>query len=41
MTQAAAAHNIPAGFVGKPRDMGRLAIFLASDERALYSSARR
>lgn len=27
-----AAHDIPAGFVGEPRDVGRLAIFLASDE---------
>ena len=28
----AAAHDIPAGFVGKPKDVARLAIFLASDE---------
>jgi NAD(P)-dependent dehydrogenase (short-subunit alcohol dehydrogenase family) len=28
----AAGHNIPAGFVGRPQDIGRLAIFLASDE---------
>lgn len=28
----AAAYNIPAGFVGEPRDVARLAIFLASDD---------
>tara|TARA_B100000809_G_scaffold247932_1_gene277497 strand:- start:1585 stop:2430 length:846 start_codon:yes stop_codon:yes gene_type:complete len=27
-----AAYDIPAGFVGEPKDVGRLAIFLASDE---------
>jgi NAD(P)-dependent dehydrogenase (short-subunit alcohol dehydrogenase family) len=32
--EAATARTIPAGFVGKPRDVGRLAIFLASDEAA-------
>ena len=30
--EAAAASAIPAGFIGKPRDLGRLAIFLASDD---------
>lgn len=28
----AAGYSIPAGFVGRPQDIGRLAIFLASDE---------
>jgi NAD(P)-dependent dehydrogenase (short-subunit alcohol dehydrogenase family) len=30
--EAASAHTIPAGFVGQPRDVGRLAVFLASDD---------
>lgn len=30
--EAASAGTIPAGFIGKPRDIGRLAIFLASDD---------
>lgn len=30
--EAASASAIPAGFIGKPRDLGRLAIFLASDD---------
>jgi NAD(P)-dependent dehydrogenase (short-subunit alcohol dehydrogenase family) len=30
--EAAEARGIPAGFIGKPRDVGRLAIFLASDD---------
>jgi 3-oxoacyl-[acyl-carrier protein] reductase len=30
--ETASAQTIPAGFIGKPRDVGRLAIFLASDE---------
>ena len=30
--EAAAALTLPAGFLGTPRDIGRLAIFLASDE---------
>lgn len=29
---AAAGKTMPAGFIGEPRDIGRLAIFLASDE---------
>ena len=30
--ESASASAIPAGFIGKPRDLGRLAIFLASDD---------
>lgn len=30
--EAASASTIPAGFIGKPRDLGRLAVFLASDD---------
>ncbi len=30
--EAALAATIPAGFLGKPRDVGRLALFLASDD---------
>jgi NAD(P)-dependent dehydrogenase (short-subunit alcohol dehydrogenase family) len=30
--EAASARTIPAGFIGKPSDVGRLAVFLASDD---------
>ncbi len=32
LNQEAAGREIPAGFIGAPRDIGRLALFLASDE---------
>ena len=34
--EAAAADSIPAGFFGEPRDIGRLAIFLASDDARFF-----
>jgi 3-oxoacyl-[acyl-carrier protein] reductase len=32
LDEEASGKTIPAGFIGKPQDVGRLAIFLASDE---------
>jgi NAD(P)-dependent dehydrogenase (short-subunit alcohol dehydrogenase family) len=32
LDQEAAGHTIPAGFIGQPWDIGRLALFLASDD---------
>jgi NAD(P)-dependent dehydrogenase (short-subunit alcohol dehydrogenase family) len=34
--EAASAAAIPAGFIGKPSDLGRLAVFLASDEARYF-----
>ena len=34
--EAASARTIPAGFIGRPRDLGRLAVFLASDDARYF-----
>jgi NAD(P)-dependent dehydrogenase (short-subunit alcohol dehydrogenase family) len=34
--EAASAATIPAGFIGKPSDLGRLAVFLASDDARYF-----